>query len=135
MRHRLEGRKFGREADHRNAMLKNLVRSLIEHERITTTLAKAKEIRSLAERVISYGKRGEVHHRRLALSVLGDRSLVKKLFDELAPRFKDRPGGYTRVMKTGFRRGDCAAMAIIEFVEGANKAASPEGIDTKKLTK
>jgi len=117
MRHKMRGRKFGRESDHRKLMLKNLVLSLIEHGRINTTQAKAKEIRSLTERVITYGKKGTVHHRRMAFKILNNKDMVKKVFDELAPKYTDRAGGYTRVLKNGFRRGDCAPMAIIEFVE------------------
>jgi len=117
MRHRVNGRKFGRESGHRNLMLKNLVKSLVEHGKIHTTLAKAKEIRSLAERLITYGKKNTVHHRRLAYRILQNRTLVKKVFDELAPQFSDREGGYTRIFKSGFRRGDAAAMAIIEFIQ------------------
>jgi len=117
MRHRVNGRKFGRESGHRNLMLKNLVKSLVEHGKIHTTLAKAKEIRSLAERLITYGKKNTVHHRRLAYRILQNRTLVKKVFDELAPQFSDREGGYTRLFKSGFRRGDAAAMAIIEFIQ------------------
>ncbi|HNX00349.1 MAG TPA: 50S ribosomal protein L17 [Candidatus Cloacimonadota bacterium] len=118
MRHRVAGRKFGREADHRKAMLKNLVRSLVEHERLTTTVEKAKEMRSLAERCITYAKADTVHHRRMAYIILGSRDLVKKLFTEIAPRYTERNGGYTRIIKNGYRKGDAAAMAIIEFVEG-----------------
>lgn len=121
MRHKLSGRKFGRETGHRNLMLKNLVASLVKHERINTTQAKAKEIRSLAERVITYGKKGTVHHRRLAFKVLKNRDLVKKVFDEIAPRFETTEGGYTRVLKNGYRRGDCAPMAIIEFSQGSEE--------------
>ena len=121
MRHRVSGRKLGREKGHRNLMLKNLVASLVKHERINTTQAKAKEIRSLAERVITYGKKGSVHHRRLAFKVLKNRDLVKKVFDEIAPRFVTTEGGYTRVLKNGYRRGDCAPMAIIEFTEGTEQ--------------
>ena len=128
MRHRVEGRKFGREADHRKAMMHNLVKELVKHERITTTHAKAKEARRLVERVITYGKKGAVHHRRLAFKVLEDRSLVKKLFDEIAPRFEERQGGYTRIYQTGPRRGDCAPMAIIELVDRPES----EDKDTKK---
>jgi len=117
MRHRVRGRKFGREKGHRNLMLKNLVASLVKHERINTTQARAKEIRSLTERVITYGKKGSVHHRRLAFKVLKNRDLVKKVFDEIAPRFETTEGGYTRVLKNGYRRGDCAPMAIIEFTQ------------------
>ena len=118
MRHKVSGRKFGREKGHRDLMLKNLVASLVKHERINTTQAKAKEIRSLTERVITYGKKGTVHHRRLAFKVLKNRDLVKKVFDEIAPRFESTEGGYTRVLKNGYRRGDCAPMAIIEFTQG-----------------
>ena len=121
MRHKVSGRKFGREKGHRNLMLKNLVASLVKHERINTTQAKAKEIRSLAERVITYGKKGTVHHRRLAFKVLKNRDLVKKVFDEIAPRFETIEGGYTRVLKNGYRRGDCAPMAIIEFSQGSEQ--------------
>ena len=118
MRHRTKGRKFGREADHRKLMMKNLVVSLITHGRITTTVAKAKEMRSLSERVIQYGKNGSLHHKRLAFAVLKNHQLVKRLFDEIAPQYANRPGGYTRIIKTTMRRGDCAPMAIIELVEG-----------------
>ncbi|MFO7895325.1 MAG: 50S ribosomal protein L17 [Candidatus Cloacimonadales bacterium] len=118
MRHRVSGRKFGREKGHRDLMLKNLVVSLLDHGRINTTVAKAKEIRGLAERVITYGKKGTLHHRRLAFRVLQNKTLVNKLFDEIAPGYSDRPGGYTRVLKNGYRLGDCAPMAIIELVQG-----------------
>ncbi len=97
MRHKMRGRKFGRESDHRKLMLKNLVLSLIEHGRINTTQAKAKEIRSLTERVITYGKKGTVHHRRMAFKILNNKDMVKKVFDQLAPRYSEREGGYTRV--------------------------------------
>ena len=117
MRHKVKGKKFGRESDHRKLMLKNLVVSLVEHERINTTHVKAKELRSLAEKVITYGKKGTVHHRRLAYKVLQNRDLVKKVFDELAPKYEAREGGYTRIYKNGYRKGDCAPMAIIEFVD------------------
>ena len=117
MRHNKKGRKFGREADHRKAMLKNLVISLLTHGRIETTVAKAKEMRSLTERVITYTKDPSVHHRRLAFAVLHNHQLVKKVFDEIGPRYTNRPGGYTRIIKTRYRRGDCAPMAIIELVE------------------
>jgi len=110
-------------------MLKNLVKSLVEYGRINTTLAKAKEIRSLAERLITYGKKNTVHHRRLAFRILQNRTLVKKVFDELAPQFSDREGGYTRVLKTGFRKGDAAEMAIIEFIQ---KEKEETGISKKK---
>ena len=129
MRHKVKGKKFGREKDHRDMMMKNLACSLIEHGRISTTQTKAKELRSLVERVITYGKKGEVHHRRLAYKILQDRTLVKKVFDELAPLYVDRNGGYTRVLKNGFRKGDSAPMAIIEFVGADHKE-----IDDQKKT-
>jgi len=99
MRHRVEGRKFGRETDQRRLMMNNLVKSMIEHGQITTTLAKAKEMRRYVERVVTYGKNDTVHSRRLAYKVLGDRTLVKKLFTEIAPAFQDRNGGYTALLK------------------------------------
>jgi len=117
MRHRKKGRKFGREADHRNLMMKNLVVSLLKHGRIETTVAKAKEMRSMTERVITYGKNNDLHNRRLAFSTLKNHQLVKKLFDEIAPKYTNRPGGYTRIIKTRIRRGDAAPMAFIELVE------------------
>ncbi len=135
MRHRVEGRKFGREMDQRRLMMRNLVKSLIDYGRITTTLAKAKEMRRFAERIVTYGKKDSVHARRLAYSFLGDRDLVKKLFDEIAPKMMERNGGYTRVLKAGFRRGDSAPMAIIEFVESDVKAPQKEHIKAKDLTK
>jgi len=134
MRHKKKGRKFGREADHRKAMLKNLVISLLDHGRIETTVAKAKEMRSLAERVITYGKKNDLHNRRLAFSVIHDHQLVKRLFDEIAPKYASREGGYTRVIKTRIRRGDCAPMAIIELVEGdVAKKATTDTIKAEDL--
>lgn len=137
MRHRLEGRKFGREKAHRTALFNNLIKSMIisPKGRITTTLAKAKSLRSYVERLITYGKKDTVASRRQAYSVLGNRTLVKKLFDELAPSMADRQGGYTRVLKTGFRKGDSAPMAIIEFVEGADTKQNDDKIKAKDLTK
>ena len=135
MRHKMQGRKFGRESDHRKLMLRNLVLSLVEHGRINTTQAKAKEIRSLAERVITYGKKGTVHHRRMAFKILNSRDMVKKVFDEIAPKYTDREGGYTRVLKNGFRKGDCAPMAIIEFVEGEAVEKKISKIKTEDITK
>lgn len=136
MRHRLQGRKFGRETDARRLMMRNLVKSMVEHGQINTTLAKAKEMRRFVERVITYGKNDTVHSRRLAYSVLGNRDLVKKLFDEIAPTFADRNGGYTRVLKAGFRKGDNAPMAIIQFVEeSAIKPKKADSIKTAELKK
>jgi large subunit ribosomal protein L17 len=135
MRHRVEGRKFGRETDARRLMICNLVKSMIEHGQITTTLAKAKELRGFVERVITYGKNDTVHSRRLAFSVLGSRTLVKKLFTEIAPAFEGRNGGYTRVIKAGFRRGDAAAMAVIQFVEESTIKPKADHIKAKDLNK
>ena len=114
--HRVAGRKLSRYRDQRTALLRGLVVELIRHERITTTLAKAKETRVVAEKLITHGKKGTLHHRRLALAQLPNKKVVKKVFDEMAPRYADRAGGYTRVIKLGPRRGDAAAMAIIELV-------------------
>lgn len=135
MRHRVEGRKFGREIDARRLMICNLVKSMIEHGQITTTLAKAKELRGFVERVVTYGKNDTVHSRRLAYSILGSRDLVKKLFTEIAPAFEGRQGGYTRVIKAGFRRGDSAPMAIIQFVEESTIKPKKDNIKAKDLNK
>lgn len=116
MRHRKAGRKLGRTWEHRKAMFRNLAKSLVEHERISTTEAKAKELRRLTDRLVSYGLEDTLHARRKAYRVLENRSLVKKLFDEIAPRFADVPGGYTRIVKhSAPRRGDNAPRAIVEF--------------------
>ncbi|HIC93538.1 MAG TPA: 50S ribosomal protein L17 [Anaerolineae bacterium] len=117
MRHRKAGRKLGRSSGHRKALYRNLITELFRHERIKTTEAKARAIRPLAEKLITLGKRGDLHARRLAAARLNDPLVVKKLFDELAPRYENRPGGYTRILKLGRRRGDGAEMAIIELVE------------------
>ncbi len=134
MRHRVEGRKFGREKAHRTAMFRNLVKSMIisPKGRIETTLAKAKSLRSYVERLITYGKKDSVASRRLAYSVLGNRTLVKKLFEEVAPQMQDRAGGYTRILKTGFRKGDSAPMAIIEFVQSAVQQEEAKPAPAKK---
>ncbi|MEN6445058.1 MAG: 50S ribosomal protein L17 [Candidatus Cloacimonas sp.] len=135
MRHRVEGRKFGREMDARRLMMNNLVKSMIEHGQLTTTLPKAKEMRRYVERVITYGKNDTVHSRRLAYSVLGNRTLVKKLFTEIAPAFEGRNGGYTRVLKAGFRKGDNAPMAVIQFVEESTIKPKKNAIKAKDLNK
>ena len=135
MRHRVEGRKFGREMDARRLMMRNLVKSMIEHGQLKTTLPKAKEMRGYVERIITYGKNDTVHSRRLAYSVLGDRTLVKKVFDEIAPAFEGRNGGYTRVLKAGFRKGDNAPMAIIQFVEESTIKPKKYAIKAKDLNK
>ncbi|MGB9791935.1 MAG: 50S ribosomal protein L17 [Thermacetogeniaceae bacterium] len=110
-------RKLGFRSDHRRMMLRNLVTSLLRHERIETTEARAKEVRSIAEKMITLGKRGDLHARRQALAYLLDESVVKKLFDETAPRYKDRSGGYTRMVRLGYRRGDGAPMVLLELVK------------------
>ncbi|MGE5537180.1 MAG: 50S ribosomal protein L17 [Gemmatimonas sp.] len=117
MRHRLSGRKLNRTSAHRKAMFNNLVAALVQHEQITTTLPKAKDLKPLADKLITLGKRGNLHARRQAIAVLGDAKLAAKLFDTLAPRFAKRNGGYTRVLKAGFRYGDQSPMAVVEFVE------------------
>ncbi len=117
MRHGNGYRKLGVTSSHRKAMFANMAVALIENEQITTTLPKAKDIRPIVERLITLGKKGGLANRRRALSILRDESSVRKLFGALAERYKDRKGGYTRVMKAGFRYGDAAAMAIIEFVD------------------
>jgi large subunit ribosomal protein L17 len=116
MRHGKFGKKLGRSSSHRQAMLRNMVTSLIRAEKITTTDAKAKVLKSLADRMVTLGKRGDLHARRQALSFIRDRAMVIKLFDELSPRFRERPGGYTRIVKMGYRHGDNAPVSVIEFI-------------------
>lgn len=116
MRHGKSGRKLGRTSSHREAMFRNMVTSLFEHERIVTTEQKAKEIRPIAEKLITLAKRGDLHARRQALSYIRSKGVVAKLFDEIQSQFSDRQGGYTRIIKTGVRRGDAAPMAIVELV-------------------
>jgi large subunit ribosomal protein L17 len=117
MQHNRAGRKLGRTTSHRRALFRNQLASLFTHERITTTLPKAKDLRPLAEKMVTLGKRGGLHARRLALKNLPDQGAVKRLFDELAPRFASRTGGYTRILKLGRRPGDGAEMAILEFID------------------
>lgn len=116
MRHNKAGRRLGRTTSHRVAMFRNMVTSFLNHERITTTDAKAKELRSIAEKMITLGKRGDLHALRLAASYIREKSVVTKLFNEIAPRFADRQGGYTRIVKLGLRPGDNASLSIIELV-------------------
>ncbi len=116
MRNSRGPRKLGRTTPHRKAMLRNLVTSVLEHERVTTTDARAKEVRPLAERVITYGKRGDLHSRRMALRMVRSRTVVGKVFDSVAKRFADRQGGYTRIIKLGRRQGDGAPLSIIELL-------------------
>ena len=115
--HRVSGRNLSRKKDQRRALLRGLTSELVQHERITTTLAKAKETRIVAEKLITHGKKGTLHHRRLALSQIPNKKVVKKVFDDLSQRYADRPGGYTRIIKLGPRQGDGAQMAVIELVE------------------
>ncbi len=117
MRHARSGRKLNRTASHRKAMFANMAVALIKHEQIKTTLPKAKDLRRVVDRLITLGKRGGLHARRQALATLRDDGIATKLFDDLGPRYKDRPGGYTRVIKAGFRYGDMAPMALIELVD------------------
>jgi large subunit ribosomal protein L17 len=116
MRHRNSGRNFSRTSSHRKAMFKNMMVSLLKHELIKTTVAKAKELRTFMEPMITLGKSDSVHHRRLAFARLRDRDAVQKLFNDIGPHFQTRPGGYLRVLKCGNRKGDCAPMAIVELV-------------------
>jgi len=120
MRHRKSGRQLNRNSSHRKAMFSNMANSLFDHEIIKTTLPKAKELRRVAEPLITMAKADSVPNRRLAFSRLRDKAVVGKLFGELGPRYKDRPGGYTRIMKCGFRSGDAAPMAYIELVDRAS---------------
>ena len=116
MRHRKKGRKLQRTASHRRAMLRNLATSLFRHERIETTTAKAKELRPYAERLITLARRGDLHARRLVARKIQDREVLGKLFDEISSRYADRPGGYTRILKLGNRKGDAAEISLIELV-------------------
>jgi large subunit ribosomal protein L17 len=117
MRHGFRGRRFGRRVEHRKSLFVNLCQALITHEQIVTTLPKAKDLRPIVEKLITLAKRGDLHARRNAISQIRDDAVVKRLFEVLGPRYKDRNGGYTRVLKAGFRYGDNAPMAVIEFVE------------------
>jgi len=116
MRHRNKGRQLSRTSTHRTAVLRNLATSLFRHERIETTTAKAKELRPYAERLITLARKGDVHSRRLAGRKIQDRAVLGKLFDEIAPRYTERPGGYTRILKLGNRKGDAAEISLIELV-------------------
>ncbi len=136
MRHRTKHRKLNRTASHRKAMFSNMAAALLTHEQITTTLPKAKELRPIAEKIITLGKRGTLHARRQAMSHLRDATLVAKVFGALAERYKTRKGGYTRVLKAGFRYGDAAPLAVIELVDrdpaakGAADKARTEAAET-----
>jgi len=133
MRHLVSGRKLNRTASHRRAMLSNLAVSILDKERVTTTVAKAKEVRGVVERLITYGKKGDLHAIRLAARRVNDERVLKKLFEDIAPGYKDRNGGYTRVLKTEDRKGDNAPMAIIELVgRGHNDPVRKRSGATKK---
>lgn len=128
MRHLKKGRKLGRNSSHRKALWRNMVTSLFRHERIETTDAKAKELRRFAEKLITLGKRGDLHARRLAFRMIRDDEILTKLFSDLGERYRDRPGGYTRITKLGIRRGDAAPISVIELlgVGGAAAATSDD---------
>jgi large subunit ribosomal protein L17 len=121
MRHGIAGRKLNRTSSHRKALFCNLATNLLEHEQIKTTLPKAKDLRKVVEPLITYAKKGDLASRRQAARIVKDPAILKKLFDEIGPRFKERPGGYTRVMKFGFRQGDAAPMAIIALTDMAEE--------------
>ena len=127
MRHRMSGRSFSRSSSHRKAMFEALCHALIKHEQITTTLPKAKDLRPVVEKLVTLGKRGGLHARRQAISEMRDIAMVKKLFEVIGPRYKERNGGYTRVMKAGFRYGDSAPVAVIEFVD---RDVDAKGLDS-----
>jgi large subunit ribosomal protein L17 len=127
MRHGNAHRKFNRTAEHRRAMFANMAAALIKHEQIVTTLPKAKDLRPVVEKLVTLGKRGDLHARRQAIAQIRDVAMVKKLFDVLGPRYKERNGGYTRVVKAGFRYGDSAPVAVIEFVE---RDVEAKGLDS-----
>src|ERR1700724_1318493 len=127
MRHGKDHRKLNRTAEHRRAMFGNMAAALIKHEQITTTLPKAKDLRPIVEKLVTLGKRGDLHARRQAIAQIRDVPMVKKLFEVLGPRYKERNGGYTRIMKAGFRYGDNAPVAVIEFVD---RYESAKGLDS-----
>jgi large subunit ribosomal protein L17 len=126
MRHNSSGRRLGRSVSHRKALFANLAASLIKHEQIVTTLPKAKDLRPIVEKLVTLAKRGDLHARRQAISEMRDLEAVKKLFETVGPRYKGRAGGYTRVLKAGFRYGDSAAVAVIEFVDRDKDAKGAE---------
>ncbi len=126
MRHRVDHRKLGMKTEHRLAVLRNLLTSLIIYESLKTTVARAKELQRFAEKIITYGKKGSLHHRRLAMRYLRSREALKKLFEELASRYKDRNGGYTRITRLGYRKGDGAEISVIELVDRPPKVKKPK---------
>ena len=134
MRHGFRGRRFNRTTEHRKAMFANMSAALIKHEQIVTTLPKAKDLRPVIEKLISLGRTDSIHARRLAMAQIRDADMVKKLFSVLGPRYQSRPGGYCRIMKAGFRYGDNAPMAVIEFVDrdvdARGKDSGPTSVET-----
>jgi large subunit ribosomal protein L17 len=135
MRHRKSGRKLGRNTSHRKAMMRNMVTSFFNCEKITTTDARAKELRKMAEKLITMARRGDLHSRRLAMEVVRDKKTVAKLFETIAPRYMDRPGGYTRIIKLGLRAGDNASLSMIELVEEEFTAKPKKKAPAKKVAK
>jgi len=134
MRHRVQGRKLGRTTAHRKALFRNQLTSLFTHERIVTTVAKAKELQPQAERMVTLARAGSLADRRLILRTVPNKEIVRRLFDDIAPRFVDRPGGYTRIMRLGRRRGDGAELAIIEFVDYEPKKHEPAAEGKEKTS-
>lgn len=132
MRHKVDGRLFGRPANQRKALLKGLVGSLLEHERIETTVAKAKEVRKIAEKIITLGVKGDLHAKRLAFSYVPNRAVIARLFSEIGPRFSGRNGGYLRIIQTRNRVNDSASMAVLEFIDYEDVKKSKEAKETKE---
>ena len=132
MRHRQSGRKLNRTSSHRKSLFKNMAQALLKHEQIVTTLPKAKELKRVVEKLITLGKKGNLHSRRLAFNQIRDKDMVSKLFDSLAKRYSDRKGGYTRVLKAGFRYGDSAPMALIELLDRDENAKGAGEINAPK---
>ena len=132
MRHRQSGRKLNRTSSHRKSLFKNMAQALLKHEQIVTTLPKAKELKRVVEKLITLGKKGNLHSRRLAFNQIRDKDMVSKLFDTLAKRYSDRKGGYTRVLKAGFRYGDSAPMAVIELVDRDENAKGAGELNAPK---
>ena len=132
MRHRQSGRKLNRTSSHRKSLFKNMAQALLKHEQIVTTLPKAKELKRVVEKLITLGKKGNLHSRRLAFNQIRDKDMVSKLFDNLANRYSDRKGGYTRVLKAGFRYGDSAPMAVIELVDRDENAKGAGELNAPK---
>ena len=132
MRHRQSGRKLNRTSSHRKSLFKNMAQALLKHEQIVTTLPKAKELKRVVEKLITLGKKGNLHSRRLAFNQIRDKDMVSKLFENLANRYSDRKGGYTRVLKAGFRYGDSAPMAVIELIDRDENAKGAGELNAPK---